>query len=245
MKKLLLLSFCAFLCSALAIEAQQQSSRFRIGVEYGIFELEGKIDDRWEFRQTKKNHPTHDSFSGNENVTGRGDARYTGLKSELSIWDNRVTLSSGLRYTLIKERISPSMNSQLYLFHPSTQGVELFRVHGMSESLGYVGIPLEADILLWGRLSNWQTYVKGGVQAGVKVYENTGLDFISKEMEKYKNDILSTAGKAPSDFFSYAYGSIGLRLILKHGTRLAIEGVFPPVYFPCLRTNPTEVYSSW
>lgn len=226
MKKLLLL---LFFCSFLPVEAQQ-SSCFRIGIEYGTYEMAGEIDDRWEFRQIKKDYPTYDSYSGSENVIGEGEARYAGLKSELSMWDNRLTLASGLRYTRINEHISPARGSQLYLFHQSKQGVELFRLYGMKESLGYVSIPLEADILLWGRLSNWQTYVKGGIQAGIKVHGNTGLDFVSRGMEKYENEILSSVGKSPSDFFSYAYGGIGLRLILNNGTRLAIEGIFPPAY---------------
>lgn len=226
MKKLSLL---LFLCCFLSVEAQQ-SSRFRIGAEYGMFELAGEIDDRWEFRQIKKNYPTYDSYLGSENVIGKGEARYAGLKAELSMWDNRLTLASGLRYTHIDQEISPSISSQLYLFHQSEQGVELFRVSGMKESLGYIGIPLEADILLWGRLSNWQTYVKGGVYSGIKVRGSTGLDFVSRGMEKYEDEILSAIGESPSSFFSYAYAGIGLRLILNNGIRLAVEGVFPPVF---------------
>lgn len=237
MKKLLLL---LLLCSFLSVEAQQ-SSRFRIGIEYGTFEMAGEIDDRWEFRQIKSRYPAHESYSGSENAIGEGEAHYAGLKSELSMWNDRLTLASGLRYTHINERISPSRSSQLYLFHPSKQGVELFRIYGMNESLGYVSIPLEADILLWGRLSNWQGYVKGGIQAGMKVHGNTGLDFVSKEMEKYEDEILSAAGKTPSDFFSNAYASIGLRLIFENGIRLSIEGVFPPVF---LTKNNFSLFTS-
>lgn len=226
MKKLLLL---LLFCSFLSVEAQQ-SSRVRIGIEYGTYEMTGEIDDRWEFRQTKSRYSAQESYSGSENVIGEGEAHYAGLKSELSMGDNRLTLASGLRYTHINERISPSRDSQLYLYQPSEQGVELFRIYGMSESLGYLSIPLEADILLWGHLSNWQTYVKGGIQAGIKVHGHTGLDFVSKEMEKYEDEILAAAGKAPSNFFSNVYGSVGLRLILNNGIRLSIEGIFPPVF---------------
>ena len=41
----------------------------------------------------------------------------------------------------------------------------------MNESIGYLSIPLEADIILLGYYSNWQVYLKGGIQAGVKIHE--------------------------------------------------------------------------
>ena len=68
------------------------------------------------------------------------------------------------------------------------------------------------------------------LQAGVKIHGNTALDFVSKEMEQYMDEILIAAGKPPSNLFVNAYSSLGLRLILKNGTRLSIEGLFPPNY---------------
>lgn len=219
------------LFSFACVEAQQ-SPGFRLGVEYGTSQMAGEIDSRWEFRQTGNRYSDYESYYGNENVTGEGVLHYAGLKSELSMWQDRLTLASGLRYTHVNERISPAGNaSQLYLYHPSGQGIELFRIYRMNESLGYISIPLEADILLLGYLSNWQVYVKGGIQAGLKVHGNTRLDFVSKEMEKYEDEILASVGKEePSNFFSNVYGSIGLRLILKNGIRLSIEAVSSQVF---------------
>lgn len=224
MKKLLLL---ILLCSFLSVEAQQ-SSRFRIGIEYGTFELAGEIDNRWEFRQAKSHYPSIDNYYGSESAIGEGTVHYAGIKSEFSLWDNRLTLASGLRYNHVDEEIFGLKGSQLYLFQPSEQGLDLFRVNGMNESLGYISVPLEADMVLLGRLSNWQVYLKAGIQAGTKIHGKTELDFVSKEMEKYEDKILSTAGKAPSNLFVNAYSSLGLRLILNNGIRLSAEVLFPP-----------------
>ncbi len=208
--------------------AQQQSqSRFRIGIEYGSYKMAGEINDQWEFRQVKTRYVTQEDQTGSEHVKGEGEVYYAGLKSELSVWENRLTLTSGFRYSRVNERISPSWDAPLYLFHPSDQGIELFRVRGMNESLGYVGVPLEADFLLWGRLSNWQGYVKAGIQAGMKIHGKTTIDFASKEMEKYGDEIITAAGKAPSNFLLNTYGGLGLRLILNNGIRLSIEALFP------------------
>ncbi|MDD4632542.1 MAG: hypothetical protein PHQ77_09880 [Proteiniphilum sp.] len=208
--------------------AQQQSqSRFRIGIEYGSYKMAGEINDQWEFRQVKTRYVTQEDQTGSEHVKGEGEVYYAGLKSELSVWENRLTLTSGIRYSRVNERISPSWDAPLYLFHPSDQGIELFRVRGMNESLGYVGVPLEADFLLWGRLSNWQGYVKAGIQAGMKIHGKTTIDFASKEMEKYGDEIITAAGKAPSNFLLNTYGGLGLRLILNNGIRLSIEALFP------------------
>jgi hypothetical protein len=208
--------------------AQQQSqSRFRIGIEYGSYKMAGEINDQWEFRQVKTRYVTQEDQTGSEHVKGEGEVYYAGLKSELSVWENRLTLTSGFRYSRVNERISPSWDAPLYLFHPSDQGIELFRVRGMNESIGYVGVPLEADFLLWGRLSNWQGYVKAGIQAGMKIHGKTTIDFASKEMEKYGDEIITAAGKAPSNFLLNTYGGLGLRLILNNGIRLSIEALFP------------------
>jgi hypothetical protein len=189
--------------------------------------MAGEINDQWEFRQVKTRYVTQEDQTGSEHVKGEGEVYYAGLKSELSVWENRLTLTSGFRYSRVNERISPSWDAPLYLFHPSDQGIELFRVRGMNESLGYVGVPLEADFLLWGRLSNWQGYVKAGIQAGMKIHGKTTIDFASKEMEKYGDEIITAAGKAPSNFLLNTYGGLGLRLILNNGIRLSIEALFP------------------
>ncbi len=189
--------------------------------------MAGEINDQWEFRQVKTRYVTQEDQTGSEHVKGEGEVYYAGLKSELSVWENRLTLTSGIRYSRVNERISPSWDAPLYLFHPSDQGIELFRVRGMNESLGYVGVPLEADFLLWGRLSNWQGYVKAGIQAGMKIHGKTTIDFASKEMEKYGDEIITAAGKAPSNFLLNTYGGLGLRLILNNGIRLSIEALFP------------------
>lgn len=220
---LLLILIFPFVCT----EAQQNPP-LRIGIEYGSYGMAGEIDDRWEFRLAKTPYVSQEDGTGSEHVYGEGEVDYAGLKSELSVWGNRLTFASGLRYTRINQRISPTWGTPLYLYHPSSQGVELFRVHGMNESLGYLGVPLEADILLWGRLSNWQTYVKAGMQAGVKIHGKTTLDFVSREMEKYGDEIIASAGDTPSDFFLNTYCGLGLRLILNNGIRLSIEVMFPP-----------------
>ena len=206
----------------------QQHSGFRIGVEYGSYELAGEIHDRWEFRQEKLSYSYQDNYHEREYVEGEGSVNFVGLKSELSVWKNRLTLASGLRYTHVCEMIFPTSRASFYLYHPSSRGIELFRIREMNESIGYIGIPVEADIVLLGLLSNWQLYIKAGMQAGVRIHDETRIDFTSKEMEKYRDEIITTAGETPSNFFMNAYSSLGLRLILKNGIRFSIEAIFPP-----------------
>ena len=220
---LLFILFFPFICME-----GQQNSPFRIGVEYGSYKMAGEIDNRWEFRLAKTPYVSQEDGSGREHVEGAGEVNYAGLKSELSVWGNRITLASGIRYTRVNQRISPTWDSPLYLYHLSSQGIELFRIRSMNESLGYIGVPLEADILLWGQLSNWQVYVKAGMQTGVKIDGKTTLDFVSQEMEKYGDEIIDGAGKAPADFFLNTYAGLGLRLLLNSGIRLSVETLFSP-----------------
>ena len=207
---LLLLLSCTFVETQAQLQPQ---SPFRIGIEYGSHEIRGKIDNRWEFRHPDIRYSRQTDLSGSERVSGKGNIHYAGVKSEFSVWDNRLTFTTGLRYTLINEQVSPQQGTFIYLFHPSSQGIELFRIKGMEERLGFAGIPLEADILLW-----------------VKIHGETSLNFLSEEMEQHGDAIISTAGAAPSRFFLNSYAGLGLRLILQNGIRLSAEITLPPHY---------------
>lgn len=227
MKYILLLFLnCLFLTAK-----AQQFSGFHIGIEYGTSQMTGEIDERWEFRQTIDSYANYEGYDGSESAIGEGAIHYAGLKTTYSIWNDRLTFASGLRYVNIHERIFPGGSSpHLYLYQPSNEGIEFFRLYGIEESLGYGTIPFEVDLLLLGYMSNWQVYVKGGIQVGMKLHEKNELDFVSQEMREYENSILSNMNVAQNNFFSNANGSIGLRLILRNGTRLAIEGTSSSIF---------------
>lgn len=228
MKNYLLLLL--FLCSCFSIEAEEPC-RLRIGLEMGGSEMMGEINDRWEFRKAWDRYSDYDSYYyGSENAVGEGSMFYARLKTELPLLKEWVTISSGLRYTHFNERIFTHSNSHLYLLHPSQQGIELFRINKIDESLGYLTVPLEADIALFGKIRRWHVFVKGGIQAGVKIHGKTQLDFVSKEMEKYASEILSAAGNAPSNFISSVYGGAGFRFIFDSQIRITLEHTFPHLY---------------
>lgn len=227
MKKNLLLLLA--LCVWLSAEAQQ-TPRFRIGIESGTTVMTGKIDERWEFRLARS-HYLPEYLLESENAEGTGKLQFIGLKPELSLWNDRITLASGLRYVRVNERITPfssSNNSQLYLFLPSQQGVELYRLREMKETLGYITVPLEADLVYW-KSSRWQAFLKGGIQVGMKIHGERSLDFASTEMERYEAGIFAAAGRAPSGLFSDVYSGMGLRAILEEGFHFSLTLLFPPL----------------
>ena len=98
------------LCSFTYSEAQQPS-HIHIGFEYGSHEIKGRIDKRWEFRHPDIRYSRQTDLSGSERVTGKGNIHYAGVKSEFSLWDNRLTFTTGLRYTLINEQVSPQQGT--------------------------------------------------------------------------------------------------------------------------------------
>lgn len=210
------------------MEQRRPQSQFRVGFEYGNSQIAERIDSRWEIRQTVNDYSGDKNLYQGGNTKGDGYIKHVGLKTELSVWQERLTFTSGLRFTKVNERISPQENPPyLYLYVPSNMGLEFFRIKEMTESISYLSIPLEADILLLGYLSNWQTYAKAGIQAGVKVYEKTNLNFVSQEMQLYEKEILTTVGNKAGTFFSNVYYGLGIRLILENGTRFSFEVISP------------------
>ncbi len=224
---LLLLLFLS--ASFLSLEAQHPTA-IRVGVEYGFMNLSGKMSGHWEFRHPPQGYFNPD-YQGDEYATGEGRMHYTGLKVELPTWKSRVTLATGLRYTNVSQQVLPFSNmSHLYLYHPAGRGIDIYRLDEMNESIGYMSIPLEADIILLGYYSNWQVYLKGGVQAGVKVHGKSRIHFTSPSMQTYEEDVLAGTAKRPSTFYSNLYGSLGSRWTLTNGVRLAAEMVIPYLF---------------
>lgn len=224
---LLLLLFLS--ASILSLEAQHPTT-IRVTAEYGFMNLSGKLNEQWDFRHPPQGY-YHHNFNGNEYATGEGRIHYTGLKAELPVLKNRVTLASGLRYTNVNQQVLPFSNtSHLYLYYPAGRGIDIYRLDKMNESIGYLSIPLEADIILLGYYSNWQVYLKGGIQAGVKIHEKSQLHFTSPSMQTHEGEVLAGYDKTPSTFFSNFYGSLGLRLTLNNGVRLAAEMVLPYLF---------------
>lgn len=217
-------------CLFLTAEAQNFSG-FHVGIEFGKSQMTGEIDERWEFRQTVDSYTSYEGYDGFENAIGEGAIQYVGLKTTYSIWKDRLTFGSGLRYVHIHEQVFPGESTPyLYLYHPSNEGIEFFRLHGIEETVGYATIPFEVDMVLLGYMSNWQVYVKGGIQVGMKLHTKNELDFVVQEMRKYENSILSTRNVTQNNLFSTLNGSLGLRLILENGTRLAIEGTSSSIF---------------
>ena len=224
---LLLLSI---FCACLSIDAQNVS-KLRIGFEMGGSAMMGEMNDRWEFRKPWNRYSDYDSYYyGSDNAEGEGNMFYARLKMELPLLKDWVTLSSGLRYTHFNERIFTHSDSHLYLFHPSQQGIELFRINDINESLGYLSVPLEADVAIFGKIRRWHVFVKGGIQAGIKVHDKSRISFVSKEMEKYESEILVATGGSPSNFMSSIYGSVGFRFIFDNQLRITIENSLPHLF---------------
>lgn len=225
--RLLLLLFLS--ASLLSLEAQHPTD-IRVVAEYGFINLSGKMSGHWEFRHPPLGYFNPDNLE-NEYATGEGRMHYAGLKIELPTWKNRITLASGLRYTNVRQQVLPFANtSRLYLFHPAGRGIDIYRLDEMNESIGYMSIPLEADIIVLGYYSNWQVYVKGGIQAGVKIHETTRIHFTSPSMQTHEGEVLARIDKTPNTFYSNFYGSLGLRLILNNGIRVAAEMVMPYLF---------------
>lgn len=190
-----------FLCAFFFVKAQD-TVQFYMGVEYGRSQLKGNIDQRWIFSETDKRITTDGS------VHGDGQIYYWGLRSEFSMWRDRLTISSALRYI----RVNDGFFKLTYLYQPAIQEVDFIHIYKMDESLGYIGVPLEVEMALLSHFRDYQVYIKGGIQAGLKIHGNRRIGSYDDDIIKYEDKIFTMAGKAPSNFLSTIYGAIGFRI---------------------------------
>lgn len=80
----------------------------------------------------------------------------------------------------------------------------------MYETLGYIGIPLEVEMASASDFRDFQIYIKGGIQAGLKIHGNSWIKSYEDDIT-HEYEIFATTGIKPSNFLSTIYGAIGFR----------------------------------
>lgn len=211
----------------------QKKSLFRIGIEAGYSEVDGSLNEKWNVRQDIGTY-RYNRFYDRSSESGAGNLQffYWGIKPQVSFWNNRLNLFSGLRFTTFKGTIGQENDGFFYLRTNNPEAIEFFKVTSIYEKRGYLTIPLEASYTLFTSSILWpgntfSFYLKGGTEAGLKIYDRSGIDFVSPKMKAYETGILREAAVGPNPFYATLYGAAGMRFTVRENMQYHLEFFFP------------------
>lgn len=156
------------------------------------------------------------------------------VKPEISFFDDKLALSSGLCINVLNSSLSPiiySINdeSYFYLRYNSTNLLtEYAKVKSISETTSYLGIPID---IKFSPFSFWKMdfFLKTGVDVNYKLASNTNLDFYNESMASEEQAILDKVGLNTNKFLSIWTTSMGVSFGNKEKLRYNIEYILPSV----------------
>jgi len=200
--------------------------------EFGSNTVLSSINDKWEIRQDVGNI---DYYSQSSRVYTEMYITQLGIRPEVSFFDNKVSLSSGLRYFNVKSELytntwSSGSLAYFYLrYANSGLNTEFARVYGINETSHYLGIPLEVKFT---PLSIWKLdfYVKTGIDLACRLAKRTNIDFVNDEMKDYEDMILKNTGATTSMFTTTWNSAVGATLGDRSKFRYSLEILLPSFY---------------
>jgi len=219
----------------LLIQAQTfagDKEKISFQLEFGGNNVNTTLNDVWQIRQDVG---SSDYYGSSSVVNTDMYVTQLGIKPEMSFFDNKFAISSGLRYYNVQSNISiyrygSSLPAYFYLrYANSGLNTEYAKVYGIDETSHYLGIPLE---LKFTPLSLWKFdfYLKTGIDFGFKLGTRTDISFVNSGMEEYENQILTNLGVNSNTLFSTWYSAIGVTFGDRDKLRYSLDILLPSIY---------------
>ena len=214
--------------SASSIMAQDKG-RFSLTFEYGAKNASSTLNDNWAVRQDVGAYSSTDY-----GVNNRVDVRYSinsfGIKPEYGFFDNKLWVSSGIRFTKVSaEMMKFDYDEGGYFFlRYKSEGTttEYAKVNKINEHTNYIGVPLELSFSpFWYR--NFDFYAKIGAELGFKLSSKTNIEFRDAAMAGYEQTVIDNVGVSVNSYYSTVYGSIGAKYHLSNKLNCSFEVLLP------------------
>ena len=229
MKKLIWMSiFSVVISGAYA----QKTSNFKIGVEFGQGSVEGDYSDKWNIRQDLITSLYDHGLFSSRAAYAQSDFFYWGIKPQVSLWNDRVNLYSGLRFTMFDSNLGDRNGTNFfYLRTTNPDAVEFYKIFLIKEETAYLSVPLEMSYTIFH--SNILTpnitvsfYGKAGMEIGLSIFSKRNVNFVSTTMQSHEHEVLNSV-EQPNKLYSTLYGALGGQLTIGNGIQFNVEGIIP------------------
>lgn len=205
----------------------QEKGRFSLTFEYGAKNASSILSDNWAVRQDVGSYT---DYGVNSRVDVGNSINSFGIKPEYSFLDNKLWVSSGIRFTTVyAEMMKYDYAEGGYFFlRYNSEGTttEYARVNKISESTNYIGVPLELTFSpFWYR--KFDFYAKIGAELGFKLSSKTNIEFRDASMAGYEQAVIDKVGVSVNSYYSTVYGSIGAKYHLSDKLNCGFEILLP------------------
>ena len=204
----------------------QKNHRFLLGFELGATSVKGDLSENWSIRQDISPYSDYNSYSSS--VNNASSISYFGIKPELTFNNDRLTVSSGLRFSQLESNLSGGINDEYFFlrYQSNATNTEYARVNSLTEKVNYLSVPLELRFVPI-QISNFGFYAKIGTEIGLKLFSKRAIEFTTAAMKPYEEEILNTNPVTANSMYSTFYGAIGVRWESLKGKNVNLEWILP------------------
>ncbi len=197
-----------------AIQAKNPS-KFSVGIEFGGNEVNNSLNEKWNIRQDVGSYNYNSESTGGSTISTDMYVAHVGIRPEISLFDNKIAVSSGLRFSNISSGMSINTSNadqkKFFYLRYNTNGLstEFTRVRGIAQSSNYLGIPFDIKIIPI-TLFKIDFYLKTGIELSVKVGSKTNFDFVKEEMSENQSAIIESVGLKVNGIYSTWSSAVGV-----------------------------------
>jgi len=206
----------------------QDKSNFLLGFEFGSDLVIGNLNPKWNIRQEVGNY--ENSYDTPQDVCTQMTMGFIGIKPEITFLNNRVGLSSGLRYTRMNSLVDRNSYMKGSFFYLRSNGfstiTDYFKVKEIYEDNDYLGIPLEITGVPFEN-EYLDVYLKVGAELNFRFNTNIKIRFFNQEMNPYQQELIHQTGITSKSIFSSFYSGMGIRFGKKNKVKYNLEFVLP------------------
>ena len=141
---------------------------------------------------------------------------YIGVKPEFFIFNNRMGIALGLRFTdistkLVANRSFFNTNSFLWKVKEIGKTTDYVSIKSITQNAYLLGVPLEVRFFMNNRELPFQSYLKIGTSLNYHIHSKNEIEFKNNDMKRYNKQVQNQLPN-PKTFTSSFYAAIGFKV---------------------------------
>ena len=137
---------------------------------------------------------------------------YIGVKPEFFFSNNRLGLSTGLRFSKYSTALDSDRDYFLWLLNQDGVNTEYVKIRDITQNSYYLGIPFDFRFFLNKREKPAQFYFKIGSVFNFCLRTNNRVNFQNENMNIHTGTVVDQAIQSVQDFNAYMYMGMGLKI---------------------------------
>lgn len=188
-----------------------EHNNFKLAFEFGTIVTSGELVKPDRIRAN------HSSGYNDENSFGLWGERsslqttYFGVKPEFFVFNNRIGIASGLRFTIASSKLLSDKDGFYWKMKENGLNTEYVRIKDLHQESYLLSVPIEIRFFPNNRELPFQHYFKIGASLNYLVDSKNQATFTNKEMEKH-SVLVQSQFPQNNVFSSFLFGAVGFKI---------------------------------